>query len=72
MNDFLRGTFGRLLQIVFSLLSLILIFSGIMSCGVGVRSGDTVLGWILFVLGVVSGCAAFGVRYWLGHIGRIR
>ncbi len=72
MNDFLKGTFGRLLQIVFGLLSIILIFSGIMSCGFGDSTGDTASGWILFILGVVSGCAVFGIRYWLGHIGRIR
>ena len=48
MNDFLRGTFGRLLQIVFSLLSVILIFSGIMSCAVG-GTGQTLGGWVLFI-----------------------
>ncbi len=72
MNDFLRGTLGRLLQIVFSILSVILMFSGLMSCGAGDSTGDTVLGWVLFILGVILGCAVFGIRYWLGHIGRIR
>jgi hypothetical protein len=71
MRDFLRGTLGRLLQIVLSILSLGLMFSGIMSCSLG-GTGQTVGGWILFVLGVVCGCAVFGIRYWLGHIVRIR
>ena len=71
MRDFLRGTFGKLLQIVFAFLSIILIFTGIMSCAVG-STGSTIGGWIMFILGILLGCASFGVRYWLGHIARVR
>ena len=71
MEDFLKGTLGRLLQIIFSALSVILIFAGIGSCSVG-GTGQTIGGWILFILGIVFGCAVFGIRYWLGHIIRPR
>jgi len=71
MGDFLKGMFGRLLQIILSILSIGLIFSGIMSCSIE-GANQTVGGWILFILGVLCGCAVFGIRYWLGHIARIR
>lgn len=61
MGDFLRGTIGRLLQIVFVLLGLVLVFGGLFG-----GSGLAV------VFGVVCWCAAFGIRYWLGHIIRQR
>jgi hypothetical protein len=71
MKDFLLGTFGRLLQIVLGILSIFLMFSGLLSCSSG-GTGQTIMGWILFILGVLCGCAVFGIRYWLGHIVRMR
>ena len=71
MGGFLKGTLGCLLQIILSVLSLILIFAGIASCSVG-GTGQTIVGWMLFVLGIVFGCAVVGIRYWLGHIIRTR
>jgi protein-S-isoprenylcysteine O-methyltransferase Ste14 len=71
MGDFLRGTLGLFLQIILSIISIILIFVGFFSCAIG-HGGQTVIGWILFILGVLCGCAVFGIRYWLGHVVRMR
>ncbi len=71
MNDFLRGTLGRFLQIIFAVISLFLLFAGLMSCATG-RTGGQVIGWVLFLFGVLFGSAVFGIRYWLGHVVRIR
>lgn len=71
MKDFLRGMFGRFLQIVLAVLCIILIFSGFFAYSAGGAS-QTVLGWVLFVLGILCGCAVFGIRYWLSSVVRIR
>lgn len=68
MRDFLAGTFGRFLQLVFSVAGLVLFVVGLVSCG----SERAVLGGVLLLLSVLSWCAVFGVRYWLGHIMRVR
>jgi uncharacterized membrane protein YadS len=61
MRDFLKGMFGKLLQIVLTLLGFGLLLGGIFG-------GST----IAIIIGVLCLCAAFGVRYWLGHIVRYR
>ncbi len=68
MNTFLRGTLGKLLQLVFTVLGVILVSMGLFSCAGGQSTGTTILGWFLFILGIVSFGAVFGVRYWLGHV----
>lgn len=71
MRDFLRGTLGKFLQILLALASVVLIFSGLLSCG-SLTTGGTILGWVLFILGILCGCGVFGIRYWLGHVIRMR
>ena len=71
MRDFLRGTLGRLLQLLLTGLSIIFILAGLISCAIG-GTGQTVTGWVLFILGLVFASAVFGIRYWLGHIVRLR
>ncbi len=71
MRDFLRGTIGVLLQIVLLLLSFFLIFGGFFSCVAGTKGG-TQVGWVMFILGIVCLAGTAGIRYWLGHIVRIR
>ncbi len=72
MKDFLRGTFGRFLQIIFGLSGIICLIIGLTSCsGIGGNSRP-VIGGLLIVLAIILWCMAFGVRYWLGHNVRIR
>jgi len=67
MRDFLRGTFGMLLQIVLTVLGLFFLAA---SCvGVVFSPGAGAVG---VVLGILCLCAAFGIRYWLGTIHRHR
>ena len=61
MGDFLKGTFGKLLQLIFVILGFILLFSGIFGGNL-----------FLVVVGILFWCASFGIRYWLGHIVRHR
>lgn len=68
MRDFLRGTIGKLLQLLLGLGAFIFLVSSFVSCG----TGHTTQGGIYLVLGVLSACATFGIRYWLGHILRHR
>jgi hypothetical protein len=64
MKDFLRGTFGVFAQIVLIILGIVLI-------GVSCVAGSGV-GILLLVLGILCFCAVAGIRYWLGHIVRMR
>ena len=62
----LKGTLCLLLQIIFSVLAIILIFAGVVTSterGIGPQIGS----WILFILGIVFGYAAFNIRYWLRY-----
>jgi len=68
MKDFLAGTFGKFLQLVLSVLGLVFLIVGFVSCA----SENVTIGAILFLLGILCFCAVFGVRYWLGHIMRLR
>ena len=61
MKDFIIGTLGGILQIVFILAGLGFLLQG---CAQG--SGGSIVGGIILL------CAAYGVRYALGHIVRIR
>ena len=68
MRDFIRGTLGMLGQIFFLLLSV-----GLLLGSIGAFIGENAfLGIVLIILGIVSWCAIFGVRYWLGHVTRLR
>lgn len=71
MNDFLRGTLGKLAQIVLTLLGFLLLFSGFFSCALS-NSGNSGVSIFLVILGIVCFCAVFGIRYWLGSINRLR
>lgn len=68
MEDFIKGTLGKFLQLVFSLGGFVLLVLGLISCAAGSGVG----GGIFILLGILCFCAVFGVRYWLGHIMRIR
>jgi hypothetical protein len=65
MKDFLRGTLGVFAQIVLLILGVVLIGA---SCVAGLGVGNIVL----LVLGILCLCAVSGIRYWLGHIVRMR
>jgi len=68
MKDFLRGTIGRLLQIVLGLTSFICFISGFVSCG----NQHMGTGSVLIVVAILCLSAIFGIRYWLGHVIRTR
>ena len=68
MKDFLRGTLGKLAQIVLAILGVFFFISGLISCG----SSHTTAGGIYLFLGILCWCAIGGIRYWLGHIVRMR
>lgn len=61
MKDFLIGTFGKLLMVIFTLGGLLLLLGGLFGGSIGMLIG-----------GIVLLCAAGGVRYALGHIIRPR
>jgi 1,4-dihydroxy-2-naphthoate octaprenyltransferase len=61
MRDFIAGTPGTLLRVVFVLIGIVLIISGLAS--------DKIL-WA--ILGVIFLCMAAGIKYALGSIFRIR
>jgi hypothetical protein len=65
MKDFLRGTLGVFAQIVLLILGIVLIGA---SCVASLGVGNIVL----LVLGILCLCAVAGIRYWLGHIVRMR
>lgn len=67
MRDFLRGTFGILLQVILVILGMILLIGGCIGT-IASPSG----GILVTVLGILCLCAAGGIRYWLGHIIRNR
>jgi Kef-type K+ transport system membrane component KefB len=68
MNDFLRGTLGRLVQIVLAIIGILFLFISVMSCSFSSQHGSIVMGWIFFILGILCFCAIYGIRYWLGTI----
>jgi len=61
LKDFLIGTFGKLLQVVFVIVGLLLFFGGLF--------GDS---GVAVVLGIVFLCMVGGIRYALGGIFRMR
>ena len=61
LQDFLVGTVGRLLLILFVVGGIVALFAGFMMSSIGVA-----------VLGVVFLCTASGVKYALGRIVRWR
>jgi len=61
MKDFLIGTLGRLLMVVFTIGGILLLMAGLFGGSIGFIIG-----------GVVLLCASWGVRYALGHIIRHR
>ncbi len=68
MKDFLRGTIGKLLQIFLNIIGLVFIAGSFFSCALdGVGQGS-----ILTIVGILCLAASFGIRYWLGHIVRIK
>ncbi len=68
MNDFLKGTFGCLLQGMLMVLGLVFIALSFGSCA----GHQTVVGGIFLILGILCWCAVIGIRYSLGHIIRRR
>lgn len=61
MRDFIAGTLGTLLRVVFILLGILFIISAIVS--------DKIL-WA--IVGVIFLCIAAGIKYALGSIFRMR
>ncbi len=68
MGDFLRGTFGCLLQGVLMVLAFGFMIMGVVACG----SNQEGLGGFFVVLSILCFAAEGGVRYWLGHVVRMR
>lgn len=68
MQDFLKGMFGKLLQVILALLGIGLFIAGLISCA----SSHSVASGICLFLSLLCWCAIFGIRYWLGHIVRMR
>ena len=64
MRDFLKGTIGRFLQIILVIAGLALIVESLVSCG----NEHTGIGSLYLILAILCFSAAFGIRYWLGHI----
>lgn len=65
MKDFLRGTLGVFAQIVLLMLGIVLLIGGcVASSGAGSIA--------MLILGILCLCAVAGIRYWLGHIVRMR
>ena len=61
LRDFLVGTFGKILQVLFVVVGLFLLIGGLFGgSGVGI------------VLGIVLLCMGAGMRYALGNIFRMR
>lgn len=61
LRDFLVGTFGKILQVLFVVAGLLLLVGGLF--------GGSVVG---IVLGIVLLCMGAGMRYALGSIFRMR
>jgi len=61
LKDFLAGTIGKLLQIVFLLGGVLFLFGGLFG-GSGVS----------IAIGILLLCMSFGARYALGNIFRMR
>jgi hypothetical protein len=68
MRDFLRGTLGRLAQVILGILGLFFLIVSLVSCG----ASHTAEGYIFLFLCILCWCAIGGIRYWLGHIVRMR
>jgi drug/metabolite transporter superfamily protein YnfA len=68
MRDFLKGTLGILAQVALGILGLIFFISGFVSCG----TSHTTAGGVYIFLSILCWCAIGGIRYWLGHIVRMR
>jgi len=68
MGEFLKGTMGVFLQIILLILGIVLFIASFVSCG----NDSMVTGGILLVLGILCFCAMVGIRYWLGHIVRMK
>jgi len=68
MRDFLRGTIGMFLQIILGIAGLVLIISSFVSCA----NEHTGTGTLYLILAILCWSAAFGIRYWLGHVSRQR
>jgi len=67
MRDFLRGTLGMVLRVVLGFASIVSIISGL-----NYLFSNVAVGIVLLVLGLLFGCASYGVKYWLGNIYRLR
>ena len=61
LKDFLVGTFGKLLQVLFVLAGIGFLIAGVF--------GSSVL---YIIIGIVLLCMGFGIRYALGNIFRMR
>jgi len=68
MKNFLRGTIGKLLQIILVILGFSFLVYGFDSCA----SSSRVSMWLFLVLSILCFSAAGGIRYWLGHIIRMK
>jgi hypothetical protein len=72
MRDFLRGTFGKLLQILLLIIGSIFMLFGFTSCVFSGGGGKGVAVVVFYILGILCYCASYGIKYWLGTIYRHR
>jgi len=68
MRDFLRGTLGIFAQVLLGIIGFGLMITSLASCA----SSHSTAGGIYLLLAVLCWCAIGGIRYWLGHIVRMR
>ena len=59
--DFLKGFLGKLLQVLLIGVGIALLIGGIFSANI-----------LIVIASIVCFCAAGAIKYWLGHIVRIR
>jgi len=69
MKDFLRGTLGKLLQILLVIAGFMLLA---LSCEFHPDTMGNIASIVLKILGILCFCAVFGIRYWLGNIVRLK
>jgi len=68
MKDFLKGTLGTLLQVVFLIAGFGFMAASFGSC----TEGHTGWGAFYLFVGIILWCGIAGIRYALGHIFRLR
>jgi len=68
MKDFLKGTIGKMLQILLGIIGLSCFVFSFGSC-IQDNMGQ---GYLLIFIGFLCFATSFGIRYWLGYIIKTR